>query len=192
MVRWLCRIYGLMLLAYPSDFRREYGREMTIVFRSRARSVVENEGRWALVTFALHITGDWIRTAFREDRNMAVRMPVLRWCAALPSAMLAAYAALRIVGFIAARDFHHLWTWTSLGFFSMAAAFVSVGVWVAPSRKDSVARIAVSVIVVFGAYAVALGVLNLARLPMLWGGCILLGGVAAYLPWRFLGPSGAA
>src|ERR1700694_813141 len=42
----LCRIYRLMLLAYPSTFRREYSREMVVVFRTQARDVMRSEGGW--------------------------------------------------------------------------------------------------------------------------------------------------
>jgi hypothetical protein len=36
------RLYGALLAAYPSEFRREFGREMTLVFRERCR---EEESR---------------------------------------------------------------------------------------------------------------------------------------------------
>src|SRR6185369_14557142 len=38
-LRWLCRVYGLMLWAYPPDFRGDYRREMLVVFRTGARDV---------------------------------------------------------------------------------------------------------------------------------------------------------
>jgi hypothetical protein len=194
LLRWLGRIYGLTLLAYPSAFRREYGREMAMVFRNRARDVVERSGGWALVPFLRHVGWDWFHTTLREH-NMTVRMPLVRWLAALPLAMLAAYAAMRAAGFAISltgpRTFHYVGIWAGVGFFSMAAAFVGVGVWVAPGRKDSVARIAVTVVGAFGAYAMALGAFYAAFEPMSWGACILLGGVAAYLPCRLHRPSQA-
>ena len=183
LLRWLCRIYGLMLLAYPSTFRREYSREMTLLFWNRARDVVQNVGSWALLPFMLRISWDWLHTTLRESTNMATSLPALRWFAALPLAILAAAATQPIVGFFMT-DFHHVWILASVGFFLMAAAFVSVGVWVAPSRKDSVARIGLGVVVFWGAVSIALGALNMAATPLVWGVCILLGGVAGYLPWR--------
>jgi hypothetical protein len=181
LLRWLCRIYGLMLLAYPSPFRREYSREMAVVFRTRARDVL-NEGRWALLPFMLHVSWDWLYTTLRESTNMATSIRALRWFAALPLAMLAADAAQRIVGFVVRTDFHHLWIRADVTFFFMAAAFVSVGVWVVPSRKDSIARIALSVVVSCAALFIAWGAVNMAVTPLSWGVCILLGGVAGYLP----------
>jgi len=65
-VRGLCRIYDVMLLAYPPTFRREYGREMAAVVRRRAREVAEREGCWAFMAFLLQIVSDWLRTATRE------------------------------------------------------------------------------------------------------------------------------
>src|SRR5450759_3746246 len=66
LLRWLCRIYGAMLLAYPSAFRHTYGREMAVVFRDRARDVVAHDGGWALLPFMLHIGWDWFHTTLRE------------------------------------------------------------------------------------------------------------------------------
>jgi hypothetical protein len=212
LLRWLCRIYGLMLLAYPSTFRREYSREMTLLFGNRARDVVQKDGSWGLLPFMLRISWDWLQTTLRESTNMAAGMPVLRWFAALPSAMLAASVAPRIVGFFVQRsfsaleDFQHVWIGADVTVFLMAAAFVSVGVWVAPSRKDSVARIALSVVVFWGALLLAaVAMLHATTTPhfpgsqftqwtadMSPGFCILLGGVVAYLPWRRHAPSQAS
>ena len=110
--------------------------------------------------------------------------------------MLAAYAVMRAAGFAISffmprMNFQHLWILTSVGFFSMAAAFVAVGVWVAPGRRHTVARIAVTVVGAFGASAMTLGAFSKAFEPMSWGACILLGGIAAYLPWRLHRPSQA-
>ena len=84
-------------------------------------------------------------------------MPALRWLVALPLAILAAIGAQRIVGFFVRTDFHHVWILADATFFLMAAAFVGVGVFVAPSRKDSVARIALSVVVFWGVLFIAGG-----------------------------------
>jgi hypothetical protein len=205
LLRWLCRTYGLMLLAYPSTFRREYSREMVVVFRTHARDVVKKEGSWALLPFVLRVSWDWLHTTLRESTNMATSMPALRWFAALPLAILAADAAQKIVGFFVRTDFHHAWIPVDVTVFLMAAAFVSIGVWVAPSRRDSVARIALSVVLFWGALYVAVVALvqatTTAHFPgwqfTQWmadlspGFCILLGGVVAYLPWRRHDPSQA-
>jgi hypothetical protein len=188
----LCRIYGVMLLAYPSGFRREYSREMVVVFRTSARDVVRTEGGWGLLPFMLRIILDWLHTTLQESTNMATYTRQLRWFAALPLAMLAGYAVQRMVG----RDFYPehqhdplVRVSTDAALFLMSAAFVSVGVWVAPDRKDSVARIALSVVVVGGAWSMAMGAVSRAMTPLWWGICILLGGAVAYLLWRRRQPS---
>ena len=166
LLRWLCRIYRLMLLAYPSTFRREYSREMVVVFRTRARDVMQRDGSSALLPFMRHISLDWLHTTLRESTDMTRSMPTFRWFAALPLAMLSALAVLRLAGAFMALtarkgppyDIRRGLLWADVGLFLMAAAFVGVGVWVAPGRKDAVARIALSVVV--------------------------FGGVVAYLPWR--------
>lgn len=74
-LRLSCRLYAVMLRAYPASFRREYSREMMLVFENRARDVVEHGGGWALLPFLLHIIGDWITTVAHE-RNDTAPTPV--------------------------------------------------------------------------------------------------------------------
>jgi hypothetical protein len=76
LLRLLCRIYGLMMLAYPSKFRREYSREMALVFSNRARDVVQNKGSWALLPFSLHIIWDWLTTTLHETEIMRKALTV--------------------------------------------------------------------------------------------------------------------
>jgi hypothetical protein len=197
-LRAVCWLYAVMLRAYPSTFQREYSREMMLAFRNQAQDVLQNTGGWALLPFMLHIIGDWLHTTLLESANMTTRTHVLRWFAALPLAILAADGVWKIVGFFVRTDFHHIWIRMDITLFLMAAAFVSIGVWVAPSRKDSVGRIALSVVVFWGAVFIAEVALvratTTAHFPgwqlTQWtadvspGFCILLGGVLAYLPWR--------
>jgi hypothetical protein len=75
-LRWLCRIYRLMLLAYPSTFRREYGREMALAFRNEAQDVLQNNGSWALFPFTLHVIWDWLQTIVRERKDVATNSAV--------------------------------------------------------------------------------------------------------------------
>ena len=191
-LRWLCRVYGLMLWAYPPDFRGDYRREMLVVFRTGARDVMQREGSAALLRFMRHVSWDWLYTTLRERTTMTTSMPALRWGAALPLAIVAAVAVMRLDGFILGfntfpdhdhfPDFHRVGT--NVGFFLMAAAFVSVGVSVVPGRKDSVARIALAVVVVLATWFVVVGAIRMAMTPVVWGVCALLGGMLAYLPWR--------
>ena len=58
-LRLTCRLYALMLRAYPSAFRREYSREMMLVFEARSRDVVEHGGSWAMLPFMAQIARDW-------------------------------------------------------------------------------------------------------------------------------------
>ena len=44
-LRAICNVYGLMLLAYPDDFRSKYGREMLLALRNRAHDVLELENK---------------------------------------------------------------------------------------------------------------------------------------------------
>jgi len=67
----LCRLYGLLLYAYPAGFRREYGRPMQQLFRDRCRDVSRGSGRASALWFALSTISDWVRTAVRERASAA-------------------------------------------------------------------------------------------------------------------------
>ncbi len=57
LLRWLCRVYRVLMYAYPPDFRRRYGREMEQVFGDRCRHMRKNE--WS----------GWIAAVRRADRS---------------------------------------------------------------------------------------------------------------------------
>ena len=44
MSRWFCRIYFVLLYAYPRQFRLEYGPQMEQVFRDRCRHLARPSG----------------------------------------------------------------------------------------------------------------------------------------------------
>jgi signal peptidase I len=75
---WLgsfCRLYSVLLYAYPAEFRREYRRPMEQLFRDRCRDVVRGAGPLKLLRFAAHTVKDWLGTAVRE-RTASVRKAV--------------------------------------------------------------------------------------------------------------------
>ena len=92
-LRAICNIYGLMLLAYPDDFRSRYGREMLLALRNRAHDVLEGGSGSDLFAFVVHVSGDWVITALKENAMTGTLVSRLRWIAALPLAIVAADAA---------------------------------------------------------------------------------------------------
>lgn len=66
-LRWACRIYGALLFAYPSDFRRRYGHEMTQVFRDRCRALERRPRVCGILRFLIHILVDWLTTSVLES-----------------------------------------------------------------------------------------------------------------------------
>ena len=58
-----CRVYGLMIWLYPPVFRRAFGRELVLTFRSRVEDVLNDGGVREWFTFAAHIAWDTIRTS---------------------------------------------------------------------------------------------------------------------------------
>ncbi len=66
LIRLVCRIYGALLFAYPPDFRRRYGGEMTQVFRDRCRALERTPGVCGVIRFIIHILVDWFTTSVLE------------------------------------------------------------------------------------------------------------------------------
>ena len=67
-----CRLYAMLLYAYPAEFRREYGRSMQQLFRDRCRDLARQSGRLRFLRFAAHTVSDWVRSTIQE-RAAAVR-----------------------------------------------------------------------------------------------------------------------
>src|SRR4051794_5775011 len=66
MIGNFCRLYSVLLYAYPPDFRREFGRPMQQLFRDRCRDLARSPGRLPLLQFALQTIADWCRTTVLE------------------------------------------------------------------------------------------------------------------------------
>jgi signal peptidase I len=71
-----CRLYSILLYAYPPAFRREFGGPMQQLFRDRCRDVARSSGHLPMLHFALRTIGDWFGTSVRE-RVSAI------WCAGI-------------------------------------------------------------------------------------------------------------
>jgi len=69
MLRLLCRIYSVMLYAYPREFRLQYGVEMEQFFRDRCRELArERAGSSVWLRFGVRNITDWIVSTVRERR----------------------------------------------------------------------------------------------------------------------------
>ena len=62
-----CRIYSVLLYAYPRDFRLQYGAAMQQVFRDRWREVTRTAGPLATLRFATQVAADWVASTVREQ-----------------------------------------------------------------------------------------------------------------------------
>jgi signal peptidase I len=86
-----CRLYSVLLYAYPPEFRREYGRSMEQLFRDRCRDVARRPGELTPFRFAAQVMSDWLRTSVREraaavwtaGRKPARRSSVTEWAVTL-------------------------------------------------------------------------------------------------------------
>jgi signal peptidase I len=61
-----CRLYSVLLYAYPADFRRQFRRPMEQLFRDRCRDAARTPGRFQLLRFAGQVMSDWVRTTVQE------------------------------------------------------------------------------------------------------------------------------
>lgn len=78
-VRWFCRVYLVMLYAYPREFRMQFGGEMQQLFRDRCRQVTRTSGRWRWLRFAIQSSADWLSTMLHE-RITAMREITVQDC----------------------------------------------------------------------------------------------------------------
>lgn len=77
MIGLLCRVYSVMLYAYPREFRLRYGTEMRQFFGDRCRELVREGARGAVwFRFAWRTLADWIVSIVRERQ---VRKLVQEW-----------------------------------------------------------------------------------------------------------------
>lgn len=88
---WFCRIYSVLLYAYPREFRLQYGAAMHQVVRDRCRDAAQRPGRWHMLRFSSHLAADWLATAVWEraaaiwsgGRQSAPRTFVAEWAVAI-------------------------------------------------------------------------------------------------------------
>ena len=70
------RLYNLLLLAYPTRFRRAYGREMAQVFRDDIRDTFQESGAAGLIGLWFLVGLDLLETAFAEHIWEVFHMPI--------------------------------------------------------------------------------------------------------------------
>jgi len=66
MMSMFCRLYSMMLYAYPGEFRREYAAPMQQLFRDRCREIARTTGPLHILRFVMLVMTDWMRTTLRE------------------------------------------------------------------------------------------------------------------------------
>jgi signal peptidase I len=87
MTSGLCRLYSVLLYAYPAEFRRDYGHPMEQMFRDRCRELARNPQRLAGLRFATQVFADLAKTTVYEraaavwkaGRSSGKRSSVTEW-----------------------------------------------------------------------------------------------------------------
>lgn len=68
------RVYRALLIAYPEEFRRDYGRHMVQVFRDVCRDAYGQGGSWGLTVWVAVAVLDLLQTALVERRKVKLTM----------------------------------------------------------------------------------------------------------------------
>ena len=125
-IRRVCRVYAVLLCAYPKEFRTQFGRGMQQVFRDgcRAAAATKHLPRFLLVVFR-----DWLRTSLREWLA-AFRNPEIPvkgwWLLALCGVLDAACAATNALMVNPWANF--IWDMSALALAAGACA-IAAGLW---------------------------------------------------------------
>lgn len=90
------RLYGALLMAYPPEFRREFGREMALVFHDRCREVGRGRRAGALAQVWCEALFDLAKTAAAERASAWAGGGLMRILRTIVLA-LAAYAFALLV-----------------------------------------------------------------------------------------------
>jgi hypothetical protein len=83
MLDWVCRMYEVLLFAYPREFRARYGAEMRRVFREKARDVQSVRGYFGVARYCGSVAGDLAASVIRERSAEGSLVPLLIRFAAL-------------------------------------------------------------------------------------------------------------
>ena len=65
-ITWSTRLFRMLLILYPASFRRDYGREMTLVFRDTCRQIQHRQGAAGILELWLTTLMDLFSTALIE------------------------------------------------------------------------------------------------------------------------------
>lgn len=125
-MRRACRVYAVLLCAYPKEFRIRFAREMQQVFQDGCRAAAANND---LPRFLQVVFRDWLRTSLRE--RLAVfrnpEIPIKGWwllagCGII-DAICAAMNALMVNP-----SAHFVWDMSALALLAGACA-IAAGLW---------------------------------------------------------------
>ena len=82
-MKLLCRVYSLLLLAYPRDFRRQYGSAIRQSLGELGRDGSQKPGRLATI-----LAVDWVTTMAREYAGSVSVKLVIAWTITLAMYLL--------------------------------------------------------------------------------------------------------
>jgi hypothetical protein len=78
LVHWSVRVYKLLIQAYPEEFCKKYGDEMSLVFRELASDAYRRRGSFGISLMWCRILGDLLRTVPREHGAVLSRRILMK------------------------------------------------------------------------------------------------------------------
>jgi hypothetical protein len=78
LVEWSVWIYEKLILAYPVEFRKKYGHEMTLVFREMASDTLRQRGLGGLFLIWCRVLGDLLHTVPQEHCTAFPRRIIMK------------------------------------------------------------------------------------------------------------------
>jgi hypothetical protein len=92
---WPEKVYALLLLAYPAEFRRRFGQEMRQVFRARTRGRSAGQSFRDSARFWTELLADWLTSATQERISSMTKFGITVFIGALAFGLFAAYTDFR-------------------------------------------------------------------------------------------------
>lgn len=157
------RCYRLLLLLYPRPFRREFAREMALVFRDASRRAYQRDGLDGLLTLWLATFADLIATALKERAAEVIDMSNTRFIRLSGLSGAAGGLILAVGGVVSYRNGAQDWPASPLeiplAFYGIALAIGLAGYY-SLRAYDSLGRVGLG-LAFAGALLISLGGLSM-------------------------------
>jgi hypothetical protein len=185
------KLFRLMLLVYPREFRREFGPHMAQVFRDCCRAEERNNGSLGIWLLLLHTVADLVRNAPREHlENFGKDNSVMRNFGKDMLALLGCVAIIVAAMFLLSYGRNHQMSYMSIIGYSLDALVTAgivgnfiVFVLVKATRLNPLRIAFWTLLAVNGALFIVAWIVSTRIEPQFPLGSVLLSYVVSFLFW---------